>query len=266
MRGYVTWLTIWSLVWPILILAVGVLLLLNNLGIAEVDLLRLVGEWWPLLLIGLGLIMLIGAIWPRARHATESLSVELGRATAGDVRLRFGAGRLRIGPAAAGMLVDGSFRGGVAVKDRSDGRITLEPESAGGWWWGGQRLDWRVGLSAEVPLDLRVESGASSADLDLTSLQVGALRLQTGASEMTVRLPASAGLTRVKAESGAASLTLEVPDGVAARIRSKMVLGSTSISDRFPRDGDVHASPGYEAADNRVEIEVDGGVGSLTIR
>ena len=53
------------------------------------------------------------------------------------------------------------------------------------------------------------------------------LDLQTGASETRVRLPKAAGMTQVKTGHGAASLTLEVPAGVAARIRTRMALGSS---------------------------------------
>jgi hypothetical protein len=92
------------------------------------------------------------------------------------------------------------------------------------------------------------------------------LELHTGASETRVRLPRAAGRTTFRAETGAASLTIEVPTGVAARIRTRTMLGSSQIDQaRFPRNGDVNASPDFETATNRVEIEVSGGIGSLRV-
>jgi hypothetical protein len=65
---------------------------------------------------------------------------------------------------------------------------------------------------------------------------------------------------------GAASLTLEVPIGVAARIRSKMALGSSQIDEsRFPRTFDGYLSPDFEGAANRVDITIEGGVGSVKV-
>ena len=79
-------------------------------------------------------------------------------------------------------------------------------------------------------------------------------------------LPRAAGATTVRAESGAASLTIEVPAGVAARIRSRMALGSSQVDEaRFPRVGDGYESPDYATAANRVDIDISGGVGSVKV-
>jgi hypothetical protein len=82
-----------------------------------------------------------------------------------------------------------------------------------------------------------------------------------------VTLPAGAGATTVEAEGGAAAVHFRVPDGAAARIRSTMVLGSTSIDERrFPRDPlGGWSSPDHATAANRVELEFRGGVGSLSV-
>ena len=100
-----------------------------------------------------------------------------------------------------------------------------------------------------MPLDLRLDTGANRAVLDLRDLRLRSLELHTGASETRVLLPRAAGATSVRAESGAASLTLEVPAGVAARIRSRMALGSSEIDQaRFPRVADGYESPDYATA------------------
>ena len=80
-----------------------------------------------------------------------------------------------------------------------------------------------------------------------------------------VTLPAAAGFTRVDAEGGAAAIRFRVPDGVAARIRSSIALGSSDVDAvRFPRNaaGSGWESPDFETAANRVEIEVRGGSGA----
>jgi hypothetical protein len=266
-RGYVTWLTGWSLLFPLAFLGIGSVLLLNNLGRLDVNLVAILAAWWPVILIVLGAFVLVGAFVPHARHETERLSLPLEGATEARVRLKFGAGELRVGRTTAGGLLDGDFVGGVSMSRGNDGEIELEPESASGWLWAGAKLDWRIGLSGEVPLDLRVESGAARTALDLTELRLRSLRIATGASETRVSLPRAAGRTTVKAEAGAASLSFEVPEGVAGRIRGGMVLGSTDVDQRrFPRIGDHHESPDFESATNRVEIEIEGGVGSVQVR
>jgi hypothetical protein len=125
---------------------------------------------------------------------------------------------------------------------------------------------WTMGLTTEVPLDLKIDAGASRAVLDLGGLRLRDLELQTGASETRVLLPRAAGVTTVKAQTGAASLTFEVPPGVAARIRTRMALGSLRIDEtRFPASGNGYESPDFATATNRVDIDAQGGVGSLRV-
>ena len=110
-------------------------------------------------------------------------------------------------------------------------------------------------------------SAASRNTFDLRRLRLRSFELHTGASDTRVVLPEAAKATSVRAESGAASLTFEVPDGVAARIRTKVVLGSVQVDEfRFPPTAGGYESPDFAAAANRVEIDVQGGVGSLRVR
>jgi hypothetical protein len=95
---------------------------------------------------------------------------------------------------------------------------------------------------------------------------VRSLDLSTGAADTRVRLPRAAGATSVKASSGAASLVLEVPTGVAARIRMQMALGSGQVDEsRFPRTATGYESPDYATAPNRIDIDIQGGVGSVRV-
>ena len=201
--------------------------------------------------------------------APQALALGLDGATDAEVRVAFGAGKLLVGPAAPGLLVDGTFEGGVNATPSGPGRVRLTTPHPASWsWdWGRAPFDWRLGLTREVPLRLEVETGASDNELDLSGLRVTDLRLRTGAAQSRVTLPAT-GVTRVSAEGGAAQMRFRVPAGVAARITSTMAIGSTDVdTGRFPRtpDGGAWASPDFDTNPNRVEIAVRGGVGQVTI-
>jgi len=257
--------TPWTLTSPLVLLALGIVFLLATTNTLGIGLGELVGRWWPVALIVLGAWFLLGAFWPRGA-ATEELSIPLGGAPDASVRIRFGAGELTVARSRPGTLVDGHFEGGVAHSLGGPGNVSVEPDSSRGWGWVDRPLAWTVGVTGEVPLDLRLETGAARGEIDLSDVQLRSLRLQTGASHTTIRLPAGAGATRVSAEAGAAEVVLVVPAGVAASIRSRMALGSTSVDPRFPRTGDRYESPDYASAANRVEIDLQGGVGSFRIR
>ena len=95
-------------------------------------------------------------------------------------------------PLPPGNLADGAFDGGVTIgravrPRRARPGHDLRPAVAR------PSSDWDVGLTAEVPLDLRVDAGASRIMLDLRDVRVRALELQSGASEARVVLPQAAG-------------------------------------------------------------------------
>ena len=73
-------------------------------------------------------------------------------------------------------------------------------------------------------------------------------------------------MTNVRVESGAASVSIRVPEGVAARIQTKGGLSTIQVDTRrFPQAGDVYQSADYETATNKVDIDVQMGVGSVNI-
>lgn len=253
---------------PLILITLGIVFLSSNLTGGTLDLGDFIARWWPVLLILIGLEILISAAW-RPGSVESDLALDLAGAQQASVRIQFGAGTLTVGRAAAGKLVDGRFAGGVR-HEAAGGRVTLAADpGAWGWSWGtwAPRFAWRVGLTGEVPLALLVEMGACRADLDLSDLRLNDLQLKTGASDTRIALPRAAGQTNVRLESGAASLNVVVPAGVAARIRSTMALGSTTVDQaRFPRAADgAYASPDFATAVNRAEIQVSGGVGSVTV-
>ena len=253
-----------SIVWPLILITLGVLFLLANFNVIP-DVGEFIARWWPAILILIGLEILIGSMLPGRRGEVQSLSLDLGSASTADVKIDFGAGQLSIGPAAPGKLVDGTYEGGVRYDASPDGRVRLRADS-GAWWWGWRGFNWQVGLTADVPLSLRLDVGAAQSNVDLTDLKVTDLTVKTGASNTAIRLPKAAGLTTVRVDSGAASVRLRVPEGVAARIHGTMAIGSKDIDTRrFPSTGDGYASPDYDTALNKVDIRFDGGVGSIAV-
>src|SRR5262249_47503738 len=78
-----------------------------------------------------------------------------------------------------------------------------------------------IDLSPDTPIsNLRVESGAADAHIDLSGLKVNNLDMALGAAATDVRLPDS-GITSAHVSGGASSIKIEVPPGVAARIHHK---------------------------------------------
>lgn len=262
-----------NLFWGFMLILVGILFFLDSSG-----LLKGVNPWeliWPVFLIGLGLWILFGNLLGRkSAGEARQITIPLEGATSAHVKIGHGAGRLTINSQAApGELLSGSFAGGVQYKldhTGSEAKIKLRvPDQTFpffNWGWG-HGIDWTIHLNREIPYALEVGTGANETVLDLTDLRITELQVHTGASSTEVSLPVSAGYTRVSCEGGVAGMKLAVPTNVAARIRYRGGLSSINVnSTRFPRSGDVYQSTDYGTAVNKVDIDIQMGVGSVDIR
>lgn len=254
-----------SIIWGSLIILAGVLLLLNSLGILAVNVWAVI---WPAALILWGVYLLIGAFGRRDAVKTDSLALQLKGFEEAAVAIRYGAGRLVLDSGAApDELLSGAFGGGVEHRLSEEGeRARVELRSPVDWpsW---RDRSWQVALNGDIPLMLDLETGASEATIDLSRTQTSRLDLRTGASSVDLILPAAAGRTAVTIEGGAGSVTVRVPDGVAARIEGGAVVGHMAVDEaRFPRAASGWQSPDYDTAANRADLRVSFGAGEVSIR
>jgi hypothetical protein len=265
-----------GLFWGGVLIIIGIILLVDNLGLLDplgVDVWNL---FWPAFLILLGLYFLWGTLFGRQVQAAEDVVIPSTGTQKAKVQFNHGAGRLTItGGAASTNLIEGTFSNGVEHSSRQVGdllTVDLKVPSNSFFffpfsWGAGYGHDWMVRLNPDVRLAVDLHTGANDARLDLSNLQVTDLRLQTGASSTDVNLPIQAGYTRVEVESGAASVTLRVPEEVAARIKASGGLSEISVDqNRFPRTGNGYQSADYDTAANKVDILIETGVGSVKVK
>jgi hypothetical protein len=202
----------------------------------------------------------------------EQLSIDLQGASQAFLKLSHGAGRIVVGAGTEpGQLLNGSFAGGIKhsahkAGDRLDAHLESRPFAFPPFLGGWQGLEWNFNLNRDIPLALRLETGASQSEFDLRDLKVTDLKISTGASKTDVQLPANAGMTTVKAELGAASLDMVVPQGVAARIRAEQGVSAIEIdTERFPYSNGIYESADYSSAQNKVDIVIQAGAGRVAV-
>ena len=261
--------TTWRLFWGIILIGIGFLLLADNLGLVDFNFAFI----WPLALILLGIFVLLGPRLGGGNADMEHIALPLEGANEAQVSIEHGAGQLILrGPAPSGQLVEGDFSAVDIHSSHSKDKAILKNSTSSEawmafpWMWGGGPLRWDFGLTDQVPISLRVQSGANSNELDLRDLQVKDFRLETGASSTKLVLPAKAGFTHVDIDSGASSIEIEVPEGVSADIRVSSGMADIAINTtRFPRNGKHYTSPDYESAANKAQIEIDTGMSSVRI-
>lgn len=222
---------------------------------------------------------------PAPAAAQEPLRMSTARQVGGqqsvEMEVRYGAGRLDVGPAEAGLLYQASLRydgrhfSPIRSYRVSDGtahvRLGLEGrdgESLGLEWDELEDIDLdeleadasdgrlEVGLSREVPTALEVDAGATESTFRLGGLPLRSFRLNTGASETEISFdrPNRVPMEKLEIRLGAASL--EARGLGSAGAESIVVDGAVG-------DVTLDFTGGWSRdAEARVRL----GMGSLTLR
>ena len=261
-----------QLFWGIALLLVGGLMLANEMGIKLPNGMSLSELFWPLILIFGGVWVLVG-VFLRGNIETEDASIDLQGANTASIKISHGAGELKIRSGAnANELAHGSFAGGLDHKatrngDRLEVRMKPAKDVMDFPFFGPRtQLDWDVALNPEIPTALTLNVGANKSMLDLRDLNITDFKLETGASETRLTLPAR-GRFRADLDLGAASLEVTVPDGLSARIRASLGAADLKIDEsRFPRSGSYYQSSDYDSAANAVDMTIDAGAASIKVR
>jgi hypothetical protein len=283
-----------------ILIVLGIVFLLNNLGYLPWGIWGALWRFWPVLLILIGvnfflagsrpwlmllvtLVVLGGvfvAAWmmggvsptPASSIPGAAFSQPLGNAQRAVVEIDFGAGKLSINSLQQGSdrLASGqASEGAVREASTSNGtaRLRMTTPATAGCGPGVPSVDWSVQLTGMIPVDLSLKTGANEANINLTDLIVPSFTLETGASQNVLVMPANSGTTNAVIKAGAASIKVTVPSGVAARIKAETGVSSVDIDQvRFPRSGNYYASPDYAIAPNRVDIEIKAGAASISVR
>lgn len=281
----------------ILLIALGVLLLLQTTGVVRWELWLDLWRFWPVIIIAIGINTLVGRRVPWLalvlvvglmagsvgiafalggpgvdRQAISSFTQPLDGVESVDVGITFGAGQLTVGslPAASPNLVEGRFQGREARAsfNRSGGTGDLRLSMRGHRSFRHVRsVEWEILLSRSPSLSIELDGGAADITVDLRELQVGYLDVDAGAAQVEIIMPDSAGHVDAEIDAGAADIEVIVPDGVAAKITSNSGLSSIDIDgSRFPNAGGAHVSPDFDTAENRVAIHLRVGASSVRVR
>ncbi len=279
----VDWWELWRL-WPLILVLVGLDILSRHSRLASAAVVLV-----TLAIIG-GLFYVLVAqpeplgslLAPKpARVVSQPVSQDLAGAVQVEVDIRMGVGELDLAA-----LQDSThlLEGDLSYSERwgappyvsyrlegERGRLSIESRSRGGFVFPfaspneGDR--WQVRLSRAVPLSIVLDGGASSSVLDLSRLQLKELRVQGGVGRVDVTFPAEGQNMSARVAGGAGELVLRFPESLEGRIVIGGGLGSLDLGPRFRSLGNnTYETAGYGMAANRVEVRIEGGIGSMRVR
>ena len=285
---------------PVLLIIIGLALLLDRVGIWSFSWAYL-WRYWPLVLVLIGLEILLGrtraggllfvvltlalvagaalllpsAGGHKAFDEHRDINVPLGAATSASVRVEIGVGNLTM----TSLEESDNLLEATADYDTRHTEISAETEHEADQvhvelktshesWTSvvSDTMDrWEIGLSPALPLRLDIVGGVNNARIDLSELNLTRLGVKVGVGEMDVVLAERGGYDALFS-GGVGMLTIRVPNRVEARVRIDGGLGSVDLGPRFETEGRHYVTEGYAGAEDAINIEIDGGIGSVHVR
>ncbi|MRR32555.1 hypothetical protein EG834_20015 [bacterium] len=253
--------------WPILLVGVGVVWLLSNLGMIQPVSLGSILKFWPVVLIVFGLDMLFSRRYPWVGAVVGLLAVagvvgllvfgpQVGITTNPETKSDVFSTPLEgvntaeynfdtsSSPVSISVLDDNqtdlisadvTYRGTMRFDVNGSDHTTVymseysDNTSWLNWDFSFSNLKWDIGLSPEVPSDIILNGGSGSISMDLTGLQLTSLQTDLGSGASTITLPQSEEAYSVDIASGSGSVTVRVPDQASLTLSLDTGSGATSV-------------------------------------
>ncbi|MCX7839764.1 MAG: DUF5668 domain-containing protein [Anaerolineae bacterium] len=290
-----------SLIGPLILITLGVLFLLVNLGYLPLSLWEIAFRFWPLILILVGVEILIGrrsfigglvvttlwlalvagVVWIvlttglTGATITETINQPIGEIARATIDLDIGFANVIVKALGEDTndLMRGTFRhaegiqiGKVFNTSGNEGRLTLREERVNFFTAGMTESRWEIALNPTMPITLRLNGGVGHADLDLSALTISTLDVDAGIGNARIIAP-QRGNVLMRLDGGVGNLHVTIPEGVAARIQVDRGIGTVRVNEaRFPKMGNVYQSANWERAESQITIQIAGGIGTIEVR
>ena len=272
--------------WPLLLIALGLIFLLQNFGFISGVSWLAVASLWPLLLILIGLDIAFARRWPLPTLAVEvaviagglalvaispnlspgvfvfgdgdgsgETDVSAPRGIATEMSLTLNGGAIRSYHVTGGstqLLEAHSANPDLRLRTSGTTRAVVRLDQAsGGFFHPISEGDVQIRVAGDIPTSLTINVGAGDFDVDLSDVRVTDARVNVGASSMRFVVPKPSGDMAIRINGGASNIVLVVPDGVDARIATTG--GLLSLRSDNTRLGTGGEARGCVACGNSVE-------------
>jgi len=272
--------------WPLLLIALGLIFLLQNFGFISGVSWLAVASLWPLLLILIGLDIAFARRWPLPTLAVEiaviaaglalvayspnlspgafvfgngdgtgetDVSVARGNATEMALTLNGGATRsYHVTGGATQLLEAHSASPDLRLRASGTTRAVVRlDQTSSGFFHPNSDGNVQIRLASDVPTSLTVNVGAGEFDVDLSDVRLSDAKVNVGASSMRFVVPKPSGDIAIRMNGGASNIVIVVPDGVEARIATTG--GLLSLRSDNPRVGTSGEARGCVACGSSVE-------------
>ncbi|MBS4190573.1 hypothetical protein KHA94_10305 [Bacillus sp. FJAT-49705] len=121
---------------------------------------------------------------------------------------------------------------------------------------------WDLQLTNDVPINLKVKTGATETDLDLQGLKLSKLDIDGGVGDITVDLSGDWQESfDVDLEMGVGRSTIILPKDVGVKIISSKGIGQSNFNGFISEGNGVYVNEAFENADVKIVVNTELGVG-----
>lgn len=203
----------------------------------------------------------------------ERETVELGGAESVEARIDMPVGELTMVGGASDLLeADFRFqtrtwRPDVSYEVRNGtGELRIDQEDISGDVFGKRTNEWDLRFADGVALDMTLNLGAGTADLDCSSMDLRRLSMKMGAGDATIDISGDRDEDLdVDVTAGAGKLVMLLPRDVGVRVRGLMSGFGSFDAPGFETEGDALVNRAYGETSATVEVSVVRGVGDVTL-
>ncbi|SEN39851.1 N-terminal domain of toast_rack, DUF2154 [Mesobacillus persicus] len=150
---------------------------------------------------------------------------------------------------------------GTAVIEQGDGLLDKIN-------FGETKNHWNLNLSDDIPVDLKVNSGASETSLDLKGLELMNLEVNAGVGDVTIDLGGDWKESfDATLSMGVGKSTIILPSEVGVKIDSSKGIGNASFNDLISKGDGIYVNQAYEdGTDVIINLETSLGIGDATFK
>lgn len=287
------------LFWGILVVFIGLLWLLANLGILPSSIWYDAWMFWPIFIILWGISILFSksggrSYWvPIIAVLTIAVAVfvysynfkgertvihnkiisEQLLETAESAHLEFVLGAMDFSLSGGGdILLEGEAETITGVEVSNNLSNGVQRIKVGQLPFGGLKIGANFQNSINLrtinnlPLQVEIDSGASKMDLDLKEAMLKSLDIDSGATSATIALGDKMSEVNINISSGASSFDVNIPGGFAIKIINKSGLSGNNFSAiGLVKSGENWLSSDYNQNDNKINILFESGVSNINI-
>lgn len=270
--GIISWSFLFNIItlWPLVLIIVGVNIIFSKNYVIRT------GSWIFLLVVLIGYSIVYDGNYYRnysynSTHTQGNAVIRDEKIVSADLELVLGGTELGIKAGSDKYLIDLQAKDKIhhrVENSRNNQHATVYVENTSKEFFGRKRIDQKVSmeLNSEIPWKVNAKIGAIAGRLDFSKLALEELKLDVGAGDLDILFGNLSPNMSGEINAGASNLKLHIPNSLGVKISSTSVLSNTNLNSLgWTKLGSDYISPNYHESEFKMNMDIKMGIGNLNV-